>query len=438
VGSGEIHSHKLNILMPTKSNLFGSKFVSLFAACLLSTSVLGQDYGGEPAGTYIYKRDDDQGAFKDTEPRSLHPDPTKGGYEQPPASEPAPIRDESEEAMRALRKRFLGSAEPRKDVRLTIDPALQEEARQALGDLQGAIIAIDPVNGDVRALWSNPVHLAAREVFPPGSTFKVVAAAAALESGRFTPKSTFDDPVALKLPLTNRTIKNITKKPCGTTGKVDLFTALKVSCDTTFATLGLRIPGEIQNMAEAFAFNTRIPFDMSTTVSRFPTGIGDDNAPLRAYVALGQYDVAATPLHMALIAATIANHGAMVRPRVVKDVTGYAKGIIEEPPVFRQVMSRETADLLTQMMVASIQSGTGTEARIPGVKVAGKTGTAQTVPGADPHLWFIGFAPAEEPFLAVAVFVRNNHPYGFEAMGGTVAAPIAKRILEFDRQLSGW
>lgn len=314
----------------------------------------------------------------------------------------------------------------------TLDPELQVVAQDALGSLQGAIVAIDPSNGDIRALWDNPRKLALREIFPPGSTFKLVVAAAALESGKYNAKSEFSDPLELQVPQTDRTIMNIDKTPCTRKGKIDLFAAVKISCDTTFAQIGMAIHDEISDMAQAFGFNSAIPLPMYTAASQFPY-VSDRNMPFRAYSGLGQGNVAATPLQMAVVAATIANGGRLVHPRLERDKP-------DEPSDARpkRVMSQQTAQLLTRMMVAAVDGGTGTNARIPGVKVAGKTGTAQHAPGADPHVWFVGFAPANAPKLAVCIFLRNGGEYGSEATGGIVAAPIARRILEADRDLRGW
>ena len=372
-------------------------------------------------------------------------------------------------SMQDIQDRFLGGGNQGDDVRLTIDSRLQEEARAALGNNLGAIVAIDPNNGDVRAMWSNPSfdptplashvpddikagwnqlndqspnplqHLATTRGFPPGSTFKVVTAAAALESGRFTPRSTFPDPVALDLPLTDQTLTNFTNTACFGGGQIDLFTALEISCDTTFGMIGLRIPDEVRAVAEGMGFNSRIPFDVTTEASVFPN-IPDDEEPLRAYAGIGQGDVVATPLQMALVAATVANGGEVPRPRLVKQIIDASGGVIQSPApeTLGEAISGSTAAEVTEMMVAAVESGTGTNAQIPGVTVAGKTGTAQSTPGAAPHAWFISFAPANDPELAVAVFVANGGSAGAEATGGLIAAPMAKRILERDRQIRGW
>jgi peptidoglycan glycosyltransferase len=211
------------------------------------------------------------------------------------------------------------------------------------------------------------------------------------------------------------------------------------SCDTTFAILGLQIPDDIRSIAESMGFNSDIPFDIDTNASDFPD-VPDDAEPQRAFAGIGQGDVAATPLQMALVAATVANGGETPRPRLVREITDPEGGISERfsPETIGTAMSSATADQVTEMMVAVVERGTGTAAQIEGLEVAGKTGTAQTVEGADPHAWFICFAPANDPQLAVAVLVENGGTLGSEATGGQVAAPIAKTILEKDRELRGW
>jgi peptidoglycan glycosyltransferase len=372
-------------------------------------------------------------------------------------------------SMQDIQDHFLGSGEQGDDVRLSVNSELQREAQAALGDNIGSIVAMDPQTGEVRAMWSNPsfdptpltthdpreiraawdqlngqspnplVNIATSRGFPPGSTFKVVTAAAALESGKYTPDSVFPDEATIDLPQTDQTLTNFTNTACTGTGQIDLFTALEISCDTTFALLGLDIHDEIFQMAEGLGFNTRIPFNISTEASSFPR-VPDDRQPFRAFAGIGQGDVVATPLQMALVAAAIANDGVVPRPRLVKEVIDSSGDIVSSPPEedLGRAMSQTTADEVTQMMIAVVESGTGVNAQIEGVPVAGKTGTAQSTPGAAPHAWFISFAPADDPQLAVAVFVANGGSFGAEATGGTVAAPMAKRVLEKDREIRGW
>jgi peptidoglycan glycosyltransferase len=374
-------------------------------------------------------------------------------------------------SMQDIQDRFLGGGQQGDDVRLTIDSRLQEAARSALGGNRGAIVAIEPRTGQVKAMWSNPsfdptplashngkierryyksikgncpdsplCDLATSYGYPPGSTFKVVTATAALDTGKYTPHSKFPDPNPLLLPQSPQTLTNFSHTACNGGAPIDFFTALTISCDTTFAILGLRIPGDIYRYAQRFGFNQRIPFDVPTEASSYPR-IKSNNKPFWAYDAIGQGNTRSTPLQMALVAATVANGGVEPQPQLVYQVIDPQGGIVRgyQSQDLGRVMSPQTSSELTQMMTSVVQKGTGTSAQIPGVQVAGKTGTAQTgIQGTNPHTWFICFAPADNPKIAVAVLVEHGGTFGSEATGGAVAAPIARQILEADRKIAGW
>lgn len=383
-------------------------------------------------------------------------------------------------SMQDIEDRLFGSGEQGEDIVLTVNSELQKVAQQALGGERGAVVAIEPQTGAVKAMWSNPsydpgplashtskeakahwesldpksqssplISLATSRTYPPGSTFKVVTTAAALESGRYDQNDTFPDPEALLpcsespdgpcMPDTDQDLTNFTKTSCTGNGQIDLFTALEISCDTTYAILGLEIPEEIFETAEEFGFNETLPFDVGAEVSNFPKE-GDDRKPFRAYAAIGQGDAAATPLQMAMVAAGVANGGDVMKPYLVQQILDPGGASVREtdPETFGTPMSSATARIVKDMMVAVVETGTGVAAQIPGVRVAGKTGTAQTVEGANPHTWFISFAPADDPQIAIAVIVENGGSFGSEATGGAVAAPIAKAVMEADRRISGW
>jgi peptidoglycan glycosyltransferase len=374
-------------------------------------------------------------------------------------------------SMQDIQDRFLGGGQQGDDIRLTINSKLQEAARAALGTNRGAIVAIEPRTGQVKALWSNPsfdpgplashdgkterryynsikggcptsklCDLATSYGYPPGSTFKIVTATAALDSGKYTPNSKFPDPNPLVLPQTPQTLTNFTHTACQGGVPITFFTAITISCDTTFAILGLRIPGDIYTYAQRYGFNQPLPFDIPTQSSSYPR-IGNNNRPFQAYDAIGQGNTRATPLQMALVAATVANGGVEPRPQLVYQVIDPRGGIVRgyQPQDLGRVMSPQTSSELTKMMESVVQKGTGTAAQIPGVQVAGKTGTAQTgIQGTNPHTWFICFAPANDPKIAVAVLVEHGGTFGSEATGGAVAAPLAKQMLEADRKIAGW
>jgi penicillin-binding protein A len=354
------------------------------------------------------------------------------------------------------------------DVITTIVPQVQAAAREALGDRRGAIVAIAPKTGDILALWSAPtydpnrlathdrsaanaywselnadagrplVNRAVREWYPPGSTFKLVTAAAALEAGLATPDTTFDDPVEQELPQTTSVIRNFGRGSCAGGGSITLSEAMAVSCNTTFAKLGLDLGSEaLVEMAEAFGLNQRL-IGSDQVPSPLESRMPDDlNPPQAAQSAIGQFDVRTTPLQMAVITATIANEGRSMTPHLVRAIQDEraASLVSYDPEPFtpdgrsdNQVISAQTAAQLRDMMVRVVTDGTGRNAAIPGISVAGKTGTAET--GGPPTVWFAGFAPADDPQVAVAIVVEEGGGVGDEATGGAVAAPIARAVMQ--------
>ena len=357
----------------------------------------------------------------------------------------------------------LTGQEPRGgDIVLTLQQAAQKAAVDGLAGKRGAVVALDPRTGAVLAMASAPTYdpnklssfepsairdyraqlleknagnpllnRAIRETYPPGSTFKVITAAAALEKG-LTPDTRIPSPTQLTLPQTTRPLNNFGGESCGDGQTSTLTDALRISCNTAFAQLGLDLGDDaVRAQAEAFGFDDDsldgVP--ERAVASVFPAEL---NAPQLGQSSIGQYSVAATPLQMAMVAAGIAHGGQVMRPYVVDEVQAPDLNRLSaaEPQVYRQAVSRDTATELTTMMETVVSSGTGTSAQIPGVRVAGKTGTAQNAVGAAPHAWFIGFAPAEDPQVAVAVLVENGGNAGSEATGGRVAAPIARAVMQ--------
>ena len=344
-------------------------------------------------------------------------------------------------------------------VETTILPAAQQAAFRALGDQQGAVVAIEPSTGRILALVStpgfdpnqlathdltkagaaytklantegNPLRSnATQENFPPGSTFKLITAAAALESGDYTPDTKIDSPRVLQLPQTTATLQNFGGESCGG-DQVTLTQALVVSCNTAFANLGLDLGDDaLRAQAEKFGFNQALSIPMPVAKSVFPP---DLDQPSTAQSAIGQRDVRATPIEMAMVSAAIGNGGTLMKPYLVDTIRSADLSVVSktEPSVLSTPVSAQTAAELTQMMVDVVADGTGKAARIPGVEVAGKTGTAETADGKAPHAWFTAFAPASAPKVAVAVLVEHGGSLGSEATGGAVAAPIAKAVIE--------
>lgn len=336
----------------------------------------------------------------------------------------------------------------------TLNPAAQRAAVEALGDKQGAAVAIDYTTGEILALVSTPTYdpnlltnldyatesanwntllndpkeplknRVVREVYPPGSTFKLVTAAAALESG-YQPSTELDAPEKYRLPGSSHLVGNSTN--CGGT-TVTLTTALATSCNTAFAKLGVELGSDkLQTMAEKFGFNAEPRIDLPSVQSRFPKEI--DQAQL-GLSSIGQYDVAATPLQMAMVTAAIANDGKLMRPHLVRTVSGSDLRVIQTvtPERMGEPLSANNSALLRQMMEEVVASGTGRSAAVKGLTIGGKTGTAQSDPDRPPYAWFVGYAV--EPHVAVAVFVADAGVERDDISGGRVAAPIFKSIVE--------
>jgi peptidoglycan glycosyltransferase len=345
----------------------------------------------------------------------------------------------------------------------TIDAKLQKAASAALGSLPGAVVALDPKTGEILAMVANPsydpnplssqdpaeirstwdslnadpdkplVSRASQELFPPGSTFKLVTAAAALENG-MTPDTEFPNPPALTLPQTTHLLHNFGDEHCmGGIPQLTIAQALQVSCNVVFGQIGLQLGAEkLVEQAQKFGFDQTIPLEIPWAEGSIPpASTFTDALPAVAFSAIGQQDVKTNPLQMALVAAAIANGGTEMTPRLVREIRDPSGRVIRsfDPTPWGHPISAQTAAELTAMMVSVVQNGTGTAAQIAGVQVAGKTGTAETATG-NPHAWFVSFAPAENPQIVVAVVVLNGGSLGSEATGGHVAAPIARAVLQ--------
>ncbi|HYN30759.1 MAG TPA: penicillin-binding protein 2 [Dermatophilaceae bacterium] len=356
---------------------------------------------------------------------------------------------------------FTGRKPQGASLQLTLDTRAQAAAIRGLGDQRGAAVALDPRTGAILAMVSNPtfdpndlashdfdaVEQASRELtadptaplvnraiggdlYPPGSTFKVVTAAAALSSGDFDEDSVIPGPAELDLPQTTATLPNSNGRACGPGGKTTLTNAMRISCNTAFGWLGMEVGADaFRQQAARFGIGDELSVPMRVTPSSVPAEL---NEPQLAQSAIGQYDVRVTPLQVAMVSAGVANDGVVMTPYLVQSVLGRDLGVLDEtsPEELTQAVTPEVAAQLTRMMEAVVRSGTGTAARISGVDVAGKTGTAEQGEGRDPHAWFTGFAPAGDPEVAVAVVVEDGGNAGSEAAGGRVAAPIAKDIME--------
>ena len=344
------------------------------------------------------------------------------------------------------------------DAVLTLSNVAQETARDALGDRKGSVVVLDPSTGEIVALWSYPSYdpsplsshspkaaqaafdgytkddanpmlaRAYRERYPPGSTFKVVTAATALETGTATPQTGYPSIRFLDLPLTDKTLSNFGGSTCGGT----MAESFRRSCNTTFGQIGLDLGERLIDGMKAFGITEDVPFDLPEARSGGPTpGTFEKRKPDFAYAGIGQGDVAVTPLQMATVAGAIANGGVLMAPHVVREIRDTDGRLIRRigPSEWKRAVQPNTAAAITQMMIEVVNRGTGTAAAVPGQTVAGKTGTAETADGRPPHAWFVGFAPAEAPRYAIAVIVENGGDVGDEATGGRVAAPVAGRVL---------
>jgi peptidoglycan glycosyltransferase len=359
---------------------------------------------------------------------------------------------------------LMSNAQPKGgSVSLTINRAAQAAAfdgLQALGPrTQGAVVALDPNTGKILAMASGPSYdprtlsghdldavqaayerLTADEAqpllnrgiqmtLPPGSTFKLVTAAAALSSGRFEPDSLVPGGAILDLPQTTHDLPNYNGGTCGAE-RITLTRALEVSCNVAFGWLGLQLgDGALRRQAEAFGFGQNYLDDLNgQAASRFPT---DPDAPETAFSAIGQFDVATTPLQMAMVVAGIANNGVVMKPYLVDEVRAPDLKVLDKtsPTPLSQAITAQVARDLTRMMVAVVATGTGTTAQIPGIDVAGKTGTAQSAPGRPPYAWFVSFAPADDPQVAVAVLVEDAGVDRDLISGSGLAAPIARAVM---------
>jgi penicillin-binding protein A len=355
-------------------------------------------------------------------------------------------------AFRRLTDLFTGRDPQGGDVVLTLDPAVQQAAMAGLDGSVGAVVALDPGTGAVLGMASTPtfdpnelsshdpaaireyaeavdaidpdprLNRAISDNYPPGSVFKVIVSAAALANG-YEPDTVIPAPRTFTLPGTSTELENFGGSACSSSDEQPLIQALTVSCNTAFAMLGIELGEDtVRETAEAFGIDEEgmeIPLDV------VPSFVGDiaDDAQL-GVTSIGQQDVRTTPLQAAMIAAAVANDGDLMQPYLIDQVRAPDLTVVDqtEPELKSEATSGEVADQLTEMMISVVQNGSGTAAQIPGVQVAGKTGTAENA-GPD-HNWFVGFAPADDPQIAVAVFIANGG-----GTGGELSAPIARDVM---------
>lgn len=368
---------------------------------------------------------------------------------------------------RLFGKRFLDTVagrDPRGgNVVTTINPAVQQVAYDQLTSrgYTGSVVAIEPSTGNILAMASTPsydpntlashdgtqssqawdalnsdpnmplLNRATQATYPPGSTFKVITTAAALAQGA-TPDDQLTAAPVITLPDTTTTLENYGGSTCGSGSTTTLREAFARSCNTAFVELGLRTGvDQLKETAQSFGVDDQ-PLNVPVPVTASTVGPIEDG-PSLGQSSIGQRDVALTPLENASIAATVANGGVRMEPQLVSelqapDLSTLSRTSPESPG---QAISPEVAATLTQLMIGSEQR-TGGQGQIPGVQIASKTGTAEhgTDPrNTPPHAWYIAFAPAEDPQIAVAVIVEDGGDRALAATGGSVAAPVGRAVI---------
>jgi cell division protein FtsI/penicillin-binding protein 2 len=341
----------------------------------------------------------------------------------------------------------------------TIDPDVQKAAYDALGDKKGAAVAIDPATGKILAVVSTPsydpsrittgdseawtqltkdpekpmTNRALRQPLPPGSTFKLVVAAAALEDGLYSSvdeKTKSPDPYPL--PDTNRELGN--ENPNAPCEDASIRVALQYSCNNVFGKMAVDLgQDKVRETAEKFGFNDE---EQDVPVRAYPSVYPSDmDRPQTALSGIGQFDVTATPLQIAMVSAAIANGGKLVSPHMVSQITDGGGDVLEnydDSAETKEIVSSDTAEQLQSAMQTVVEEGTGTNARIPGATVGGKTGTAQhgEKNSKTPYAWFTSYGKADGKEVAVAVIVEQSNASRSEVSGNGLAAPVAKKVME--------
>jgi peptidoglycan glycosyltransferase len=352
-------------------------------------------------------------------------------------------------------------------VNLTIDSRIQAAAKKALGNKEGSVVVTNPTTGAVLAMYSNPsfdpnllvshdsnvvgeaatalqnderkplLANAYQERYMPGSTMKVVTTAIGFDTGFLTLDRIFKDSRSWTPPNTKKPIRNYGKKVCGG----DMAEVFRRSCNIPFAQAAVEIgPDLMVNGVNRFGFDERVPFDLPGAAASTFGGLAKDFADSLALLAIhgfGQGQVQITPLHMALIASSVANGGRMMQPYVVQQTRTHSGAAITttSPQLWKTTMAPSTAATLTQLMIGVATNGTASccIALRNGVSVAVKTGTAQLNPEGQrqrSHAWIMGFAPAEAPKVAISVFIKGVNDQVSASTGGRLAGPIAKQVLD--------
>ncbi len=377
------------------------------------------------------------------------------------------MRDElagttNEALFNRISQAFTGARPQGQSVALTIDPAIQKMAYDLIPDgIAGSIVVMNPKTGAIIAMVSKPSYdtnlmashdqaavdaayaklvnvpgidlfgsAAYKRTYAPGSVFKLVDTAAALESGKYNKDSVLPNPAALKFPGIAYTLPNYLYGQCYTQDKASFAFALENSCNTPFASIALDLGQDaITAQAEKFGFNDKsLNFPDSVQGSRFPGSTGVLDEPALARSAIGQQDVTATPLQIAMMTSAIANGGKQMKPNLVQTVRTPDLKTVESltPEVLRQSTSPEIAKQITDWMVSVVDNGIAGAAAVPGVEVAGKTGTAEIGDTGLNNAWFTGFAPANDPQYVVTIMMPNVDV----ATGAALTSPNASKLFK--------
>ena len=350
-------------------------------------------------------------------------------------------------------------------VETTIDADIQQAAKDALGNREGSVVVIEPATGAVKAMWSSPTYNANfvadqktitsdvltylneipgkpllanayQERYMPGSTFKVITTAAALDDGLITKESIWVEESEFLPPQTTDPIQNYGNKVCGG----DLPEVFRRSCNTPFARLAIELgPEKMVAAAKRFGIGEIIPFDLPRATS---SQFGDveyftQNLPLLGIGGFGQGNTQMVPLHMAMVAASIAHGGVMMKPYVIGATYDHDSGVLQRtvPTVWKTPMTPATSSLLTELMVGVVNEGTAQCCMklANGIQAAAKTGTAQLNTAGEPersHAWIIAFAPAAAPKYVIVVMLKGTNAEISEGTGGSLAGPVAKKVLD--------
>lgn len=352
---------------------------------------------------------------------------------------------------------FSGDQPKGGSVELTIDPKIQKLAYDLIGDHRGSIVVMNPKTGAIIAMVSKPSYnpnvladhntqaavkaydkLAADpgnplfnraiggNLYSPGSVFKIIDTAAALESGKYDKDSILPNPNRLQFPGTDYSLPNYQLGGCASRDKADFAFALAQSCNTPFASIALDLGQDaIRTEAQKFGFSHDLNIPLQVTPSVFPE---TQDAPALAQAAIGQRDVRATPLEIEMMTSAIANDGVQMKPNLIKTLRAPDLKVMKsfQPEQLRTSTSADIANQITDWMVGVVDNGIASAAAVPGVKVAGKTGTAELGVVGQNNAWFTGFAPANDPQVAVTIAIEDVDV----ATGASLTSPNAKKLFE--------